>query len=89
VPSESSKSIIIVPQRNYEETLEAFQHLKFTVKTSKCYFGGSIGDDSALEDWVKKKTKDWELIITDLASVCQKYPQSAYSGLQRLLQQEW
>jgi hypothetical protein len=35
------------------------------------------------------KTKDWEVTITDLAYVCQKYPQSAYSGLQKLLQQEW
>ena len=86
---ESSKSILIVPQHNYESALEYFQDLSFTVTTGSRYLGGFIGEDAPLREWLRSKTEDWEAAISELASVCQKYPQSAYSGLQKLLQQEW
>jgi hypothetical protein len=36
-----------------------------------------------------KKTKFWTEAVTDLTSVTQAFPQAAYSGLQKSLQQEW
>ena len=51
--------------------------------------GGFIGEDKALNEWLGGKTKFWTEAVTDLASVTQAFPQAAYSGLQKSLQQEW
>ena len=51
--------------------------------------GGFIGEDEALNEWLMEKTKFWEEAVTDLTSVTQVFPQVAYSGLPKSLQQEW
>jgi hypothetical protein len=51
--------------------------------------GGFIGEEEALNEWLGKKTKFWKEAVTDPASVRQAFPQAAYSGLQKSLQQEW
>jgi hypothetical protein len=38
---------------------------------------------------IQEKTEAWAEAVTELASVAPKYPQTSYSGLQKLLQQEW
>ena len=35
------------------------------------------------------KTDAWATAVTALAKVCKRYPQLAYAGLQKSLQQEW
>jgi hypothetical protein len=51
--------------------------------------GGFIGEEEALNEWLGEKTKFWTEAVTDLTSVTQAFPQAAYSGLQKSLQQEW
>ena len=36
-----------------------------------------------------EKTEDWESTVTELAATAKDFPQSAYAGLQKSLQQEW
>jgi hypothetical protein len=40
-------------------------------------------------DWVKSKMSDWAAAIHELSLVATHYPQWAYAGLQKSLQQEW
>jgi hypothetical protein len=51
--------------------------------------GGFIGDNIALWSWLREKTKNWEEAVADLAKVTPNFPQTAYTGLQKSLQQEW
>jgi hypothetical protein len=82
-----TKSILIVQQHNLEEARLRFP--AFRVKTGNRYLGGVIGKDEALNEWFGEKTKFWTEAVTDLTSVMQAFPQAAYSGLQKSLQQEW
>jgi hypothetical protein len=72
-----------------ESARAAFADLNFTVTTRHHYLGGFIGDQDAFEAWIKEQSTCWAEAVTDLASVMKNFPQSAYSGLQKLLQQEW
>jgi hypothetical protein len=45
---ESSKSILIVPQHNYDAALDYFSDLTFTVTTGLRYLGGFIGEDNSV-----------------------------------------
>jgi hypothetical protein len=51
--------------------------------------GGFIGKDDALRSWLVEKTNSWEEAVADIAEVAPNFPQTAYSGLQKSLQQEW
>jgi hypothetical protein len=86
---EPSKSILVVPQHNLEAAREAFPDFGFKVTTGNRYLGGFIGEDEALRAWLRVKTEAWEEAVSDLASVAPNFPQTAYSGLQKSLQQEW
>ena len=86
---EPSKSILVVPGHNLESAKLAFPDFNFKVQTGSRYLGGFIGEEDALHEWIRLKTLAWETAIIDLASVADVFPQAAYSGLQRSLQQEW
>ena len=74
-------------QHNLEEARLRFPGFKDT--TGNRYLGGFIGEDEALNEWLAEKTEFWEEAVTDLTSVTKVFPQAAYSGLQKSLQQEW
>jgi hypothetical protein len=84
---EPTKSILIVRKHNLKEARLRFP--AFRVKPGNCYLGGFIGEDEALNEWLGEKTKFWTEAVTDLTPVTQAFPQAAYSGLQKSLQQEW
>ena len=63
--------------------------LNFKVKTGDRYLGGFVGEDFTREEWLKDKISNWEYGIDQLAMVAANYPQSAYAGLQKSLQNEW
>jgi hypothetical protein len=42
-----------------------------------------------LREWMGEKTEAWKDAVHDLASAAPNYPQAAYAGLQKSLQQEW
>jgi hypothetical protein len=85
---EPTKSILVVPQHSLEAAHIAFADFNFKVTTGSRYLGGFIGEDDALRSWLAEKTKNWEEAVADLASVAPNFPQTAYSGLQKSLQQE-
>jgi hypothetical protein len=89
ISPESSKSILIVAEHNFKSAKVAFADLGFTVKTGERYLGGFIGDKLALKSWLEEKVQHWREAVPGLSSAAFKFPQSAYSGLQRSLQQEW
>jgi hypothetical protein len=84
-----TKSILVVPQHSLEAVCIAFTDFNFKVTTGSRYLGSFIGEDDALRSWLLEKTKNWEEAVADLASVAPNFPQTAYSGLQKSLQQEW
>ena len=57
--------------------------------TSHCYLGGFVGELAPLSDWLQDKLDHWATAVNALASVAPAYPQAAYTGLQKSLQQEW
>ena len=53
------------------------------------YLGGYIGDKEAEGRWLTAKIKGWTKSVEILSGISRKHPQSAYTGLQKSLQQEW
>jgi hypothetical protein len=66
-----------------------FKDLGFTIITQTRYLGGFIGFAKDQSDWVNSKTSDWSKAVGELSPVAARFPQSAYAGLQKSLQQEW
>jgi hypothetical protein len=48
-----------------------------------------IGEPTALNKWLEGKIQHWTATVAGLALAVANFPQSSYSGLQWLLQQEW
>ncbi len=86
---EPSKSIIVVASHNLEKAKPYFKDLGFEVVTGCRYLGGFIGEASNQQLWIQEKTEAWVDSIKELAMVAERYPQAAYAGLQKSLQQEW
>ena len=63
--------------------------LPWQTTTGKRYVGGFIGSEDALRAWIEPKVEDWKFGIERLAAAAVRYPQTAYTGLNRSLQCEW
>ena len=86
---EPTKSILIVQSHNSESAQLEFETLHFKVTPGSRYLGGFVGDPKLRDEWLDEKTSFWTTVIGELAATARLYPQSAYTGLQRSLQQEW
>ena len=86
---EPTKSILIVAPGNIARAEEHFRGLGIRVVTGHRYLGGFIGDTEAEREWLREKVQGWAESMNVLAGVAHKHLQSAYSGLQKSLQQEW
>jgi hypothetical protein len=86
---EPSKSILVVQEHNKAAAEIAFKDLGFTIVTGTRYLGGYIGSAEDQSEWVNSKTSDWTAAVGELSQVAERFPQSAYAGLQKSLQQEW
>ena len=86
---ESSKSILIVSPQNVEQAKAEFANLQFQVETGARYLGSFIGETTERDGWISSKVDTWVHSISKLAGAAHAYPQSAYSALQRSVQQEW
>jgi hypothetical protein len=86
---EPSKSILIVQPSNKDTAQKEFQDLGFKVMTGSCYLGGFRGEKDKQDDWMQELTLKWTAAIGELAQAAKLYPQSVYTGLNKLLQQEW
>ena len=86
---EPSKSFLVVRTHNLESAKTAFAESGLNVVTGKRYLGGFIGEDADHLAWIQEKTRGWEHAVKALAMAARSYPQTAYCGLQRCLQQQW
>jgi hypothetical protein len=77
-----------VQEHNKAAAEIAFKDLGFNITIGTRYLGGFVGSDKDQSDWVNSKTSDWSTAIGDLSQVAARFPQSAYCGLQKSLQQE-
>jgi hypothetical protein len=57
--------------------------------TGARYLGGFVGKEPDQNNWIVKQAKKWTDAVGELAYVAENHPQAAYTGLQKLLQQEW
>ena len=79
----------MVRETNLVAAKAALGDLGFRITTGNRYLGGFIGEAAPQEEWVREQTSAWADAVTTLAKVCKRYPQLAYAGLQKSLQQEW
>jgi hypothetical protein len=61
----------------------------FTVLTGYHYLCGFLGANEDLQAWLKDKASTWEHAVDELAGIAPKYPRTAYTGLQKSLQNGW
>jgi hypothetical protein len=86
---EPAKSIYMYSPEDWlgaEELLQAFS-FKFT--GGYRYVGGFLDSDAALSQWLPPQIQQWVSGVASLAKVAKRYPQTAYAGLTKSLQQEW
>jgi hypothetical protein len=86
---EASKSILVVRPQNLEAAKEHFASQQFRITTGERYLGGYIGAREDQDAWIEGKATSWTAAVKELAKVAVRFPQSAYAGLQKSLQQEW
>ena len=81
--------MLVVAEHNVERAKAAFADLNFKVVTGSRYLGGFVGEAAAQASWVEDKASSWAEAVGELAVVAKRFPQTAYAGLQKSLQQEW
>jgi hypothetical protein len=86
---EPAKSILVVQWHKFKSAKLDFENLNFKVTPGSRSLGGFLGDPTKRDEWLAEKTSFWASAIVELAVTARLYPQSAYTGLQRSLQQEW
>jgi hypothetical protein len=69
--------------------LAYFKDSDWKVVTGCRYLRGFIGDKAEQREWVEEKALTWADSVLELSKVVGRYPQAAYAGLQKSLQQEW
>jgi hypothetical protein len=82
---EPTKSILVVRAHNQFVAKSTFEDLQFKVTTGSPF----IGSQGNKEEWVREKVAFWSSAVTDLALAALSHPQTAFAGLQKLLQHEW
>ncbi|MGL4351554.1 MAG: reverse transcriptase domain-containing protein [Plesiomonas shigelloides] len=53
------------------------------------FLGGYIGTDTTFSQWLTEKVQGWAHGVTAITTVATRYPQSAYTGFHKSLQQQW
>ena len=86
---EPTKSILVVAKGNVPRAKEYFRGMGIQVVTGRIYLGGFVGERAMEVRWIQQKVEGWAESVRTLAGVALKHLQSAYAGLQKLLQQDW
>jgi len=86
---EPSKCVLIVTEDKLARAQLVFADLGFKVVSGARYLGGFIGESASLQPWIAQKVSKWASDVDILATAARAYPQAAYAGLQKSLQQEW
>ena len=84
-----TKSILVVFPWNVS-WVEAFFHgYGFQIVTGSHYLWGFVGTRAEKDCWLGEKAEGWGDSVATLAGVARWHPQTAYTGLQKFLHQEW
>ena len=83
------KSLLVVKESDVEAAKEFFAEEGFKIVTGYRYLGGFVGEPQKQTLFIQDRIKNWIAGVDDLARAAVKYPQTAYAGLQKSLQQEW
>ena len=51
--------------------------------------GGHIGSNETRDTWIAKQVNDWAEGVKALGRIATRFPQTAYAGLVKALQNEW
>jgi hypothetical protein len=78
-----------VSQDNLEAASVAFKGHDFQITTGNRYLGGYIGETESRDLWLQEKVDRWSEVVEALASAAGNFPQAAYAGLTKSVQQEW
>ena len=87
---EPEKSIF-VPTKPHEadRCRDALNCFGFRHRAGQRYLGGFVGSATARDEWLAPQIQDWIFGIEKLALVARRFPQTAYAGLTKSLQNEW
>ena len=83
------KSILICKPADRQRCQQILGHHGFTFTDGHRYLGGFVGTRESMLEWLRPKIQRWKEDIETLAAVAHRYPQAAYAGLTRSLQNEW
>ena len=85
------KSWYICKSQDEEEARRAFDARGLTIGYSRGqrYLGGFVGNDATKTAWLEESCEKWAAAVSTLAKVAVKWPQTAYAGLNFVLQNQW
>ena len=86
---EPTKIILAMSPQNAARKEELFCGMGIKIVTGSCYLGVFVRDRAAEDSWLAEKVQGWKELAKTLLGVDRKHRQSAYTGLQKSLQQEW
>lgn len=86
---QESKCVLVVKESQYDRSREVFSENDFKFQTGSCFLGAFIGDKSLKNDWAFEKNDLWSNALVELSKVAIQFPQAAYVGIQKSLQDEW
>ena len=84
-----SKCIVICREEDNIAALQRLHRFGFQYRKGGRYIGSYLGSPIGKDLWVKEKCARWERAVRKLSSFAVHYPQSAYAGFARSLQNEW
>jgi hypothetical protein len=87
--SEPAKIIFVCYPEDRPGAEERVQAFGFKFVDGSPYVGGFLGSEAALSEWLESQIAQWVRGVKPLAKVARRYPQTAYAGLAKSLQQEW
>jgi hypothetical protein len=85
--TKSPRRAFLLSHENLAAATAAFKDSEFTITTGNCYLGSFICEKDTRDHWIQEKVACWSEVVKELASVADTYPQSAYAGLQKSMQQ--
>ena len=87
--AEPNKSLVACNPDAREAAKQQLKAWKLTYLDGFRYVGGFIGTKEARAAWLSKKAEDWVHGVVTLGKIAKRFPQTAYAGLTKSLQNEW
>ena len=76
-----TNSILVVSLQNVPRVEAFLQGYDIQVITGRRYLRGFIGTEAVQARWLKEKVEGWRALVTIIAGVEGKHPQTSYTGL--------